>query len=58
MIEYFPVLFVGDGVKSRPRRIIRQHAGLERNTGEVRGKLMKQMMRLPTGFSGDVIKSL
>jgi hypothetical protein len=31
------VLFVGDRVKRRPRRIIRYHVGKERNTGESRG---------------------
>jgi hypothetical protein len=37
MTEYLCVLFVGYGVKRRPRRIIRYQMGRVRNTGESRG---------------------
>jgi hypothetical protein len=32
-VEYLDVLLAGRVVKFRPRRIIRQHVGLERNLG-------------------------
>jgi hypothetical protein len=34
MVDYLYVSFVGDGVKRRPREIIRYHVVLERNMGE------------------------
>jgi hypothetical protein len=36
MIDYVCILFVGDGVKRRLRRIIQQHVGPGKNTGEKR----------------------
>jgi hypothetical protein len=39
VIDNLCALFVGDSVKRRSRRIIRQHVGLERNTGERVGEV-------------------
>jgi hypothetical protein len=39
-IDYFYVLIVGDGVKYRPRLLIRYHVGREMNTGGHRGSFV------------------
>jgi hypothetical protein len=53
------VLFVGYVLKSWPRRISRQHIGLERKTRKalkliVRKLIIHQMVRLPVEFSTGV----
>jgi hypothetical protein len=37
MIDCLQGLFMGDGIKRRPRHIIQLHVGLGRNKGETRG---------------------
>jgi hypothetical protein len=43
-VDYLCVLFVGDGIKRRPRCIVRKRVGLGRSTGESRGKLTVQKL--------------
>jgi hypothetical protein len=58
MIERLCVLFMGDDVKRRSRRISRYNIELERNTEKVGKlivrKLIYRMMRLPVDFSTGV----
>jgi hypothetical protein len=48
-IDYLCLLFVGYGVRRRPRRIIRQYLGLERNMEEA--GIAESVLRLATGWT-------
>lgn len=50
MIIYFCVLFEGDGVKVRRRRIIRKCVGLERNTAEAGNGTEAQLVVRATDY--------